>query len=64
MKQDEPKEPNGMTYVSPSRQGEEVLLMTCRVKVIIPDGSIMHARALLNCAASTSLITECLAPQL
>ena len=38
--------------------------MTCQVKVMAPDGSITHVRALLNCAASTSLITERLAQQL
>ena len=60
----EPKEPGGTTYAVPSRIGEEVLLMTCRVKVIAPDGSVTQARALLDCAASTSLITERLAQQL
>ena len=38
--------------------------MTCRVRVIAPDGSVMQARALLDCAASTSLITKRLAQQL
>ena len=37
--------------------------MTCRVNVMAPDGSITQARALLDCAASTSLITEHLAQQ-
>ena len=38
--------------------------MTCRVKVIAPDGSVTQARALLDSAASTSLTTERLAQQL
>ena len=45
------KEPSSTTYVAPSRPNEEVLLMTCRVKVMAPDGSITQARALLDCAA-------------
>ena len=32
--------------------------MTCQVKVTAPDGSIMQTRALLDCAALTSLITK------
>ena len=52
-----------LTYATPSHGGE-VLLMTCRVKVIAPYGSVTQARALLDCAASTSLITERLAQQL
>ena len=51
-------------YVAPSTQGGEVLLMTCRVKMIGPDGSVIQARALLDSAASTSLISEQLAKQL
>ena len=35
-------------------RGREVLLMTCNVKVITPDGSVTQARALLDSAASTS----------
>ena len=38
--------------------------MTFRVEVVAPDGSITQARALLDCAASTSLMTERLAQQL
>ena len=38
--------------------------MTCRVKVMAPDGSVTQARALLDCVASTLLITEHLAQQL
>ena len=47
-----------------SARGREVLLMTCNVKVITPDGSVKQARALLDSAASTSLISERLANQL
>ena len=53
-----------MTYLVPATRGEEVLLMTCRVKVIAPDGTVTQARALLDSAASTSLISERLAKQL
>ena len=63
-KPEETKKPTNTTYAAPSRRGEEVLLMTCRVEVMAPDGSITQARALLDCAASTSLITERLAQQL
>ena len=38
--------------------------MTCRVEVTAPDSSVTQARALLDCAASTSLITERLANKL
>ena len=38
--------------------------MTCRVRVIGPDGNVTQARALLDSAASTSLITERLAQEL
>ena len=34
------------TYVAPATRGGEVLLMTCLVKGIAPDGSITQARAL------------------
>ena len=50
-----------MTYEAPTKRSEEVLLMTCRVEVMAPDGSGTQARALLDCAASTSLIMECFA---
>ena len=49
-----------LTYAAPSKQTEEVLLMTCRVKVMAPDGSVLQARALFGNVASTSLITKCL----
>ena len=38
--------------------------MTCRVEVTAPDNTVTQARALLDCAASTSLITERLANKL
>ena len=38
--------------------------MTCRVLVISFDGSVIQARALLDCAATTSFITERLAQKL
>ena len=62
--EDTKKVDKDVTYVAPSKRGEEVLLMTCRVKVIAPDGTVMQARALLDSAASTSLITERLAKKL
>ena len=53
-----------MTYATPSKRTEEVLLMTYRVKVMAPDGSVTQARALLDSSASTCLITERLAKKL
>ena len=50
-----------VTYPASSKESKEVLLMTCRIEVTAPDSSTTQARALLDCAASTSLITECLA---
>ena len=47
-----------VTYAAPSKQSEEVLLMTCRVDVMAPDGSVTQARALLDSVASTLFITE------
>ena len=61
-KEQAPKKSKG-TYAASSTQRKEVLLMTCQVKVA-PDGSVTQARALLDSAASTSLITERLARQL
>ena len=37
--------------------------MTCRVQVTSSDGGVTQARALLDCAASTFLMTERLAQQ-
>ena len=42
-------------------QHKQVLLMTCRVQILGPDTSTMQARALMDCALSTSFITEQLA---
>ena len=42
----------------------EELLITCRVKVTASDGSVTQARPLLDCAASTSLVQECLVQML
>ena len=50
-----------MTDVASSKLRGEVLLMTCRVKVIAPNGTVTPARALLDSAASTSLISQGLA---
>ena len=43
---------------------QQVLLMTCRVKIVAPNGCTTHARALLDSASSTSFITERLAQHL
>ena len=40
------------------------LLMTCQVAVILSDGHMTKARALLDCASSTSFVTEHLAQRL
>ena len=48
------KVPKDVTYAAPSKGKKEVLLMTCRVEVTAPDSSVIQARALLDCAASTS----------
>ena len=63
-KSEEGKEPTGSTYTASSRERKEVLLMTCRVNVMASDGSVTQARALLDCAASTSLVTERLVQRL
>ena len=52
------KVPKDVSYAAPSKGPTEVLLMTCRVEVTAPDSTVTQARALLDCAASTSLITE------
>ena len=41
-----------------------MLLMTCLVRVITPDGTVMQVRALLDSVASTSLISERFAKRL
>ena len=58
------KVPKDVTYVASSKGTNEVLLMTCRVEVTAPDSTVTQARALLDCAATTSLITEFLANKL
>ena len=60
----EREESTSTSYTTSSRRGKEVLLKTCRSNVMAPDYSITQARALLDCAASTSLVTERLAQQL
>ena len=52
------------THVSQLHNCRQVLLMTCRVKIVAPDGSTTHARALLDSASSTSFITERLVQRL
>ena len=45
-KEEAPKKNKGTyMYAAPSTQGKEVLLMTCQVKIIAPDGSVTQARA-------------------
>ena len=51
-------------HVASLKRGGEVLLMTCWVKVIAPDGTVVQVIALLNSAASASRITEWLAKRL
>ena len=58
------KVPKDITYAAPSKRSKEVLLMTCRVEDTAPDSSVTQSRALLDSAASTSLITERLADKL
>ena len=47
-----------------SRNQKQAFHMTCQVKVSGPDGYVMKARALVDSASSTSLITELLVQQL
>ena len=44
--------------ISRTVQHKQVLLTTCKVQMLGPDGSSMQARALLDSALSTSFITE------
>ena len=60
----EPKVPPSRTkqevatiHVSQLRNCQQVLLMTCQVLVIAPDGSTSRVRALLDSASSASFIT-------
>ena len=52
------------THVFQLRNRRQVLLMTCRVKIVSPYGSTTQARVLLDSASSTSFITECLVQRL
>ena len=47
-----------MNHVASLKWGGEVLLRTCRIKVIAPDGTVIQARAILDSTSSTSLISE------
>ena len=47
--------------VSQAKVNAQILLMTCRVKVVAPDGSSTQARALLDSASSTCFVSERLA---
>ena len=58
------KVPKEITYVASSKGSKKMLLMTCRVDVTAPDGSVTQARVLLDCEALTSLIMERLANKL
>ena len=49
------------THVSQLRNCHHVLLMTCCVKIVGPDGSTTQARALVDSTLSASFITERLA---
>ena len=46
-----------IAHVACSKWRGEVLSITCQLRTIPPDGTVMQARALLNSMASTSLIT-------
>ena len=46
------------THVAGLSVSEQVLLMTCKVKVAAPDGSSTLARALINPCSSASLVHE------
>ena len=46
-----------MTYAAPSKRSEKLLLMTCQVKDMAPDGNNLQKRTLLDSAA-TCLIME------
>ena len=52
------------THVSQLRNRRQVLLMTCRVKIIGPDRSTTQARALLDSASSISFVTDRLVQRL
>ena len=49
---------NVSTHTSLTNIPSTVLLMTCQVKVVAPNGAVMKARALLDTGSSTSFISE------
>ena len=53
-----------LTQLHQDEVNRNILLMTGRINIMAPDSSITQARALLDSAASISLITKCLAQQL
>ena len=53
-----------MANVSRTMQHKKILLMTCKVQILGPDGSVTQARALLDSASSTLFITKRLAQRL
>ena len=60
----EEKEDKEETHVAALSVSEQVLLMTCKVKVTAPDGSSTLARALIDPGSSASYVHERLAQQL
>ena len=46
------------THVSQLQNRCQVLLMTCRVKIVCPDGSTTQVRALLDFVSSSSFVME------
>ena len=53
-----------MANVSRTTQHKQVLLLTCKVQILGPNGSTTQARVLLDSASSTSFITQRLARRL
>ena len=53
-----------MTHVSQLGNRRQVLLITCQVKVVGPDGTTSQVRALLDSSSSASFITERLTQRL
>ena len=49
---------NVSTHTSLTNAPSTVLLMTCQVKVVAPNGAVTKARALLDTGSSTSFISE------
>ena len=52
------------THVPQLRRSKQVLLMTCRAKIVGPDGNYTQARVFLDPGAACSFISERLAQQL